>query len=78
MNNANDVKARAEQLYAKYINSAKESNRNNNLAQMDFFGGARKIFERNTIIAKLDVLAYVLGYSTQKVKDDIERTDSHA
>lgn len=73
-----DAKARAEEMYKKYIELAKESNRNNNLAQIDFFGGARKIFERNTIIAKLDVLAYVLGYTMQKVKDDIERTDSHA
>lgn len=75
MNNANDVKARAEEMYKKYISLAKENSSNNNLSKMDFFTGYKKIFERNTIIAKLDVLAYVLGYTTQKVKDDIERED---
>ena len=75
-----DAKARAEAMYMlQYIELGKgKATDSNSLAQMDFFGGARKIFERNTIIAKLDVLAYVLGYTTQKVKDDIERTDSHA
>lgn len=70
-----DIKAKAEELYRKYIERAKEHNKNNVISPTDFFSGAKKIFERNILTAKLDILAEILGYDIKKVKSDIERED---
>lgn len=70
--NPADIKAKAEELYRKYIECAKEHNKNNVISPTDFFSGAKKIFERNILTAKLDILAEILGYDIKKVKKDIE------
>lgn len=70
-----DTKNRADYLYQKYISFAKKSNDDNKLSPYDFFGGAKKIFERNSIIAKLEILQEILGYSCEKIKHDIERAE---
>lgn len=62
-------------LYKKYISLAKKSSEDNVLSPLDFAGSARKIFERNSIIAKLEVLQEILGYSYEKIKHDIERAE---
>lgn len=73
--NPADIKEKAEELYRKYIERAKEHNKNNVISPTDFFSGAKKIFERNILTAKLDILAEILGYDIKKVKSDIERDD---
>lgn len=73
--NPADIKAKAEELYRKYIERAKEHNKNNVISPTDFFSGAKKIFERNILTAKLDILAEILGYNNEKVKKDIESED---
>lgn len=70
--NPADIKEKAEELYRKYIERAKEHNKNNVISPTDFFSGAKKIFERNILTAKLDILAEILGYDIKKVKRDIE------
>lgn len=70
-----DIKEKAEELYRKYIERAKEHNKNNVISPTDFFGGAKKIFEINILTAKLDILAEILGYDIKKVKKDIESED---
>lgn len=70
--NPADIKEKAEELYRKYIERAKEHNKNNVISPTDFFSGAKKIFERNILTAKLDILAEILGYDIKKVKKDIE------
>lgn len=70
--NPADIKEKAEELYRKYIERAKEHNKNNVISPTDFFSGAKKIFERNILTAKLDILAEILGYDIKKVKTDIE------
>lgn len=62
-------------LYKKYISLAKKSSEDNVLSPLDFAGNARKIFERNSIIAKLEVLQEILGYSYEKIKHDIEEAE---
>ena len=62
-------------LYKKYISLAKKSSEDNVLSPLDFVGSTRKIFERNSIIAKLEVLQEILGYSYDKIKHDIERAE---
>lgn len=73
--NPADIKQKAEELYRKYIERAKEHNKNNVISPTDFFSGAKKIFERNILTAKLDILAEILGYDIKKVKSDIESED---
>ena len=73
--NPADIKEKAEELYRKYIERAKEHNKNNVISPTDFFSGAKKIFERNILTAKLDILAEILGYDIKKVKSDIESED---
>lgn len=70
--NPADIKEKAEEFYRKYIERAKEHNKNNVISPTDFFSGAKKIFERNILTAKLDILAEILGYDIKKVKSDIE------
>ena len=70
-----DTKSRADFLYRKYISLAKKSSEDNVLSPLDFEGSTRKIFERNSIIAKLEVLQEILGYSYYKNKHDIERAE---
>lgn len=70
-----DTKNRVDFLYRKYISLAKKSSEDNVLSPLDFSGNARKIFERNSIIAKLEVLQEILGYSYDKIKHDIERAE---
>lgn len=62
-------------LYKKYISLAKKSSEDNVLLPLDFAGSTRKIFERNSIIAKLEVLQEILGYSYDKIKHDIEEAE---
>ena len=70
-----DVKNRVDYLYQKYISLAKKSNDDNKLSPYDFFGSAKKIFERNSIIAKLEILQEILGYDYDRIKHDIERAE---
>lgn len=70
-----DVKNRADFLYKKYISLAKKSSEDNVLSTFDFAGNAQKIFERNRIIAKLEILQEILGYDYDRIKHDIERAE---
>ena len=67
-----DVKRNADKLYCKYIKLAKEHNKNNSIEPTDFIGGAKRIFESNKIIAKLELLSDILGYDYRKVSNDIK------
>lgn len=67
-----DVKRNADKLYCKYIKLAKEHNKNNSIEPRDFICGAKRIFESNKIIAKLEVLSDILGYDYRKVSNDIK------
>ena len=70
-----DTKNKVDFLYKKYISLAKKSSEDNLLSPFDFAGNARKIFERNSIIAKLEILQEILGYDYDRIKHDIERTE---
>lgn len=70
-----DTKNRADFLYRKYISLAKKSSEDNVLSPLDFAGSTRKIFERNSIIAKLEILQEILDYDYDRIKHDIARAE---